>query len=61
MRTQHKGQTERDLVDELLEDGTEGKHTHKSERHFEILNDIVVDRGPSPSESTNTRDSEQIC
>ena len=49
MRTQHKGETERDLVEELLGDEIEGSHSHKPNGHFEILNEIVVDRGPNPS------------
>ncbi|RMZ87018.1 hypothetical protein DV736_g5757, partial [Chaetothyriales sp. CBS 134916] len=41
-----------DLVEELLEEEVEGKHTHKPDRTFEILNDVVVDRGPNPTMST---------
>lgn len=41
-----------DLVEELIAEETEGKWTHKPDRTFEILNDIVVDRGPNPTMST---------
>jgi NAD+ kinase len=41
-----------DLVEELMHDETEGKHTHKPDRTFEILNDVVVDRGPNPTMSS---------
>ena len=51
MRSQHKGDDQRDLVEELLDSSEHGHHAHKAEAKFEILNDIVVDRGPSPSKS----------
>ena len=41
-----------DLVEEIIEDEVEGRHTHKPDRTYEILNDIVVDRGPNPTMST---------
>jgi NAD+ kinase len=41
-----------DLVEELMVEEVEGKMTHKPDRTFEILNDIVVDRGPNPTMST---------
>lgn len=41
-----------DLVEELLKEEQEGKTTHRPDRTFEILNDIVVDRGPNPTMST---------
>jgi NAD+ kinase len=41
-----------DLVEEMIEEEAEGKHTHKPDRTYEILNDIVVDRGPNPTMST---------
>lgn len=39
----------RDLVEELI--GEDSKHdiTHRPERTFQVLNEIVVDRGPNPS------------
>ena len=41
-----------DLVEEMIGEELEGKHTHKPDRTYEILNDIVVDRGPNPTMST---------
>ena len=41
-----------DLVEEILQEEADGKMTHKPEQTFEILNDIVVDRGPNPTMST---------
>jgi NAD+ kinase len=41
-----------DLVEELMLEETDGRPTHKPDRTFEILNDIVVDRGPNPTMST---------
>jgi NAD+ kinase len=40
----------RDLVEELIGEENEDEHTHKPEGTFEILNELVVDRGPNPSE-----------
>lgn len=51
MRTQTKKQQERDLVKELIGEEAENDHTHRPDGSFEILNDIVVDRGPNPSSS----------
>jgi NAD+ kinase len=41
----------RDLVEELIGEETEDEWTHKPDGTYEILNDIVVDRGPNPSMS----------
>lgn len=38
-----------DLVEELIGEEREDEHTHKPDGTFEILNEIVVDRGPNPS------------
>lgn len=43
-------QKERDLVEELIGEEKEDEHTHKPDGTYEILNEIVVDRGPNPSE-----------
>ncbi|CAN8095836.1 unnamed protein product [Discula destructiva] len=42
---------ERDLVEELVGEEKEDEHTHKPEGTYEILNEIVVDRGPNPTMS----------
>lgn len=39
----------RDLVEELIGEEKEDHHTHRPESTFEILNEVVVDRGPNPS------------
>lgn len=41
----------RDLVEELVGEEKEDDHTHRPDGTYEILNDIVVDRGPNPSKS----------
>ncbi|EHK50623.1 uncharacterized protein TrAtP1_011148 [Trichoderma atroviride] len=41
----------RDLVEELIGEENEDEHTHKPEGTFEILNELVVDRGPNPTMS----------
>lgn len=43
------GSSRRDLVEELIGEEKEDDHTHKPDGTFEILNEIVVDRGPNPS------------
>lgn len=43
-------QRRRDLVEELIGEEREDEHTHKPDGTFEILNEVVVDRGPNPSE-----------
>jgi NAD+ kinase len=40
----------RDLVEELVGEEKDDEHTHRPDGTYEILNDIVVDRGPNPSE-----------
>jgi NAD+ kinase len=45
-KEEHK---QRDLVEELIGEETEDEWTHKPDATYEILNDIVVDRGPNPS------------
>jgi NAD+ kinase len=39
----------RDLVEELIGEEKEDEHTHRPDGTFEILNEVVVDRGPNPS------------
>lgn len=51
MRSQTKG-THRDLVEELIGEEVINDYTHRPDGSFEILNDIVVDRGPNPSRSS---------
>lgn len=46
----------RDLVEELIGEEKEDDHTHKPDGTFEILNEIVVDRGPNPSKYKNGYD-----
>lgn len=41
----------RDLIEELVGEEKEGEMTHRPEGTYEILNDIVVDRGPNPSKT----------
>lgn len=51
MRSQELHHRElRDLVEELIGEECEDIRTHKPGGTYEILNDIVVDRGPNPSE-----------
>lgn len=41
----------RDLVEELVGEEKDDERTHRPDGTYEILNDIVVDRGPNPSKS----------
>lgn len=41
----------RDLVEELLGEEVEGTLTHTPDKVVQILNDVVLDRGPNPSKS----------
>ncbi|KAK2591021.1 hypothetical protein QQS21_011299 [Conoideocrella luteorostrata] len=41
----------RDLVEELIGEEREDEHTHKPDGTYEILNEVVVDRGPNPTMS----------
>lgn len=53
MRSQHKNQGNvKDLIEELIGTEADDDYTHKPDGKFEILNDIVVDRGPNPSKET---------
>lgn len=45
-----KSHYRRDLVEELIGEEIEDERTHRPEGTFEILNELVVDRGPNPSE-----------
>lgn len=38
-----------DLVEQLIGDEADDQNTHKPERTHDILNDLVLDRGPNPS------------
>jgi len=42
----------RDLIDELIGDDRDKANTHKPDGTHNILNDIVLDRGPNPTMST---------
>jgi NAD+ kinase len=39
----------RDLVEELIGEDFEDSVTHTPDKVYEILNDVVLDRGPNPS------------
>ncbi|KAL1895522.1 hypothetical protein Cpir12675_003211 [Ceratocystis pirilliformis] len=41
----------RDLVEELVGEERDDQHTHRPDGTFEILNEVVVDRGPNPTMS----------
>lgn len=52
MRSQTRNAV-RDLVEQLIGEESENDYTHKPDGSYEILNDIVVDRGPNPSTPFN--------
>ncbi|PIA99485.1 putative kinase [Cercospora beticola] len=48
----HEDQNSRDLVDELIGNGADDVSTHHPDGSHNILNDIVMDRGPSATMSS---------
>lgn len=48
MRSQSRDNPNSDLVEQLIGEESEDNHTHKPEGTHNILNEIVVDRGPNP-------------
>jgi NAD+ kinase len=49
MRSQDRSQKERDLVEELIGEESEDHHTHRPDGTHNILNEVVLDRGPNAS------------
>ncbi|KAI5917556.1 ATP-NAD kinase [Camillea tinctor] len=41
----------RDLIEELIGEEKDDEHTHRPDGTYEILNEIVIDRGPNPTMS----------
>jgi NAD+ kinase len=39
----------RDLVEELIGEEKDDEYTHRPDATYEVLNEVVVDRGPNPS------------
>lgn len=52
MRSQSRPANARDLVDELIGEESEDHHTHRPDGTHNILNEVVVDRGPNPTMSS---------
>ncbi|KAF2790666.1 ATP-NAD kinase [Melanomma pulvis-pyrius CBS 109.77] len=52
MRSQSRDNPRRDLVEELIGEESEDHHTHKPDGTHNILNEVVVDRGPNPTMSS---------
>ncbi|KAF1846867.1 ATP-NAD kinase [Cucurbitaria berberidis CBS 394.84] len=52
MRSQEREGPPRDLVEELIGEEAEDDHTHKPDGTRNILNEVVVDRGPNPTMSS---------
>lgn len=54
MRDPHsRSLSDRDLVEELIGEEGEDTLTHTPDKVYEILNDVVLDRGPNPSMSSD--------
>ena len=49
MRTQSQDKSTSDLLEELIGEECDNNHTHKADGTYQILNEIVVDRGPNAS------------
>ncbi|EEP80166.1 conserved hypothetical protein [Uncinocarpus reesii 1704] len=53
MRTKDRAKgSQRDLVDEILGEEADDDVTHMPDKTFQILNELVVDRGPNPTMSS---------
>jgi NAD+ kinase len=55
MRSQERstiGGKPRDLVEELIGEEAEDHHTHKPNGTNNVMNEVVIDRGPNPTMST---------
>lgn len=52
---------QRDLVEELVGEEREDERTHRPDGTFEILNEIVVDRGPNPSKFSPLDIQDNTC
>jgi NAD+ kinase len=52
MRSQRRDDTRRDLVEELIGEEADDNHTHRPDGTYNILNEVVVDRGPNPTMSS---------
>ena len=51
MRAQERPDpSSRDLIEELIGEEADDSYTHKPEISHDILNDLVIDRGPNPSQ-----------
>jgi NAD+ kinase len=65
MRSQDREDPSRDLVEELIGEEAEDHHTHKPDGTYNILNEVVVDRGPNPTMSSiehfTTIQADGIC
>jgi NAD+ kinase len=51
-QTRDRDNATRDLVEELIGEESEDNHTHKPDGTHNILNEVVVDRGPNPTMSS---------
>ncbi|KAH8427217.1 putative NAD+ kinase [Aspergillus melleus] len=49
---QGSGHVKRDMVEELIGEETDGTLTHKPDKVVQILNDVVLDRGPNATMSS---------
>ncbi|UPX15109.1 NAD(+) kinase [Ascochyta rabiei] len=53
MRSQTRdGEGQSDLVEQLIGEEAEDHHTHRPDGTYNILNEVVVDRGPNPTMSS---------
>ncbi|KAF2762536.1 ATP-NAD kinase [Pseudovirgaria hyperparasitica] len=52
MRSRTRDKPDQDLVEELIGEEADNQHTHVPDGTHNILNELVVDRGPNPTMST---------
>jgi len=54
MRSQSRLSKRRDLIEELIGEESEDHYTHKPDGTHNVMNEVVMDRGPNPSNFTSS-------
>ena len=49
MRSQARENKKRDLIEELIGEESDDHYTHKPNGTHNVMNEVVLDRGPNPS------------
>ena len=49
MRSQSSNKGRSDIIEELIGEESDDHHTHQPDGFHNVLNEVVIDRGPNPS------------